>query len=914
MQRAKTARLLQRGSLVLWLLLLSVECGRCSREGPQGHGAATSSSTREQAVARKAVLPDSSVQDNLVDTGALEKNSVLTANKRKSPGLPTVVEDMVGVHIYTAPLKYAESVGHDWKSSSRATAKPLSSSTVPLVSTPVVTSLLHYGDVGGHLGQPVPAGYSVVCVPPCDPHHPDFAVLGASCKGSTRSGPPDGLSYAWEAAAADGSAAFEPISRETPYAAVRQQVLDSMYLAIGCTVRCAVQEKGGSFGQRRTFSEPVVISDTKGLCPGEKGQGQDITATMEYLNETDHGMQSGQLSISVEIRHRDSMLPLVSTHPLPSAEQLFGNVVSQKQHVCSNVAAPEGRDFAFLMPPVAEAPDTGGARPFQSDPKMRGSRTVSLYRHLDLDQCLWRFSADISLKDAVGICGGVLLEDFKEKESHRRFVTARLPLYVTLAFPAVAAASGEAAPRWMSVERRSQLELTFAYEPTLWSERPLGTRGAPKAKVLVTRLSLDRDGRLAVHLLTKALFHGMLSLSHTTNKNARGRFFRPAAGNAGDYSLSLLWAEPSFDAPSQLWKAVSEHSLKDYSGPHVLELVPCVASPAQEYRTPPDDFCTSFDSLRFQVSVRAPQPINTTEGAVYSMPTEFQLLSRREDFLADPRELRYSHGDVDERRIFFKGETLFGRVLWNPLAELSASLRIDQVYLCSGKTGFTPAFNPTGHELAGRPSFGCVQPSPELEHRFLILDRSNPDNIQESVAGVSFKAKLADDDYQTSRLRDYPGVDGFSMLVDPLYEAASGGQWFLQVLYTVVPHVRSSTRLRRAVFPSNETAATEVHAFRIGHQPRMAGVAFARTVLASASTALFVLILGSWVAYRRHRSKTIATPVHAQRNRGCYTAVCGHLEDHHRHRHCSTSLAVWRVRVRPCTPQPDPIRPDVTEV
>ncbi|KAK8771894.1 hypothetical protein V5799_024862, partial [Amblyomma americanum] len=521
-----------------------------------------------------------------------------------------------------------------------------------------VTSLLHYSDVRGYAGQPVPAGYPVVCVPPCDPHHPDFAVLGASCKGSTRSGPPDSLSYEWEAAAADagGSASFEPISRETPFASVRQRVLDSMYIASGRTVRCVVQETGDAFGHRRTFSEPVVISDAKGLCPGEKQQGQDVTATMEYFNGSDHGMQSGELLISVEIRHRDSMLPLLSTHPLPSAEQIFGNVISQKQHVCSNVAAPGGHDLAFFMQSTAEATGAGGgARPFQSDPKMRGSRTVYLYRHLDLDRCLWRFSAAISLKDAVGICGGVLLEDFKETESHRRFVTARLPLYVTLAFPAAATSCGEAAPRWMSVERRSQLELTFSYEPALWSERPLGTRAAPKAKVLVTRMSLGRDGRLTVHLLTRALFHGMLSLSHATKKHVRGRFLRPAAGNAGHYSLSLAWTEPSFDAPSQLWKAVSEDRLKDYSGPHVLELVPCVAAPAQEYRTPPDDFCTSFDSLRFEVPVRALQPIITTNGAVYSMPTKFELLSRREDFLADPRDLRYSHGDIDEKRIFFKG-------------------------------------------------------------------------------------------------------------------------------------------------------------------------------------------------------------------------------------------------------------------
>ncbi|KAL1424980.1 hypothetical protein MTO96_019561 [Rhipicephalus appendiculatus] len=773
MMSRNAAAPVQRGSSVLlWWLLLSANCVHCSRRNSPSHSTATLNFTAEQAVSRKPAAMGRGALDNFVNTGIQD----VVVNDRRPPDLPTLVEDIEGVQFHPAQLvKFTESA-------SVTDEMPASSATTRGLNAPVVVSLLYYDNVRGHLGQPAPAGYPVVCVPPCDPHHPGFATLGASCKGSTRSGPPRSLLYTWEAAATDddGSVTFEPISLETPFAAVQHRVLDSMYLSSGSTVRCIVQETRDALGHRQTFSDPVVISSSEGICVGDKQQGQDITATMEYLNGTGPAAQPGRLRITVHIKHRDSMLPLISTHPLPSAEQLFGNVVSQKQHVCSNVAGhgDHGLAFAAFMKSGADAPRTGGERPYQSDSAIRGSSAVSLYHHLDLDHCLWTFEAAISLKDAVGICGGVLLEDFKEPESHRRFVTARLPLYVTLAFPAYGAALGDAAPRWTSVERRSQLELSFAYGPAMWSERPLGTRATPKAKVSVTRVSLARDGRLSVHLLTKALFHGMLALSHTIKKHVRGHFLKASSGDSGRYSLTLLWAEPSFDAPSQLWKAVSEHSFKDYSGLHELELVPCVAAPTQEYRIPPEDFCTSLEPLRFEVSVSAPQPINALNGAVYNMGTEFQLLSSKEEFLSDPRDLRHGFGDVDERRIFFRGETLFGRVLWNPLEELSASLRIDQVYLCTGKAGFTPSFDPTGHELARTPSFGCVQPSPNLEHRFLILDRSNPDHVHDSVAGVSFKAKLAEEDSLTIRLRDYPGVDGFSMLVDPLYEVSSH---FLQV-------------------------------------------------------------------------------------------------------------------------------------
>ncbi|KAH8033321.1 hypothetical protein HPB51_010237 [Rhipicephalus microplus] len=332
-------------------------------------------------------------------------------NNRRSPDLPTLVEEWKGVQFHPAQLvNYSESA-------SVTAEMPTSSVATRGLILPVL----------------------------CDTHHPGFATLGASCKGSTRNGPPSNLFYTWEAGATDddGSVSFETISQETPFAAVQ---------------------------------------------------------------------------------HRDSMLPLISTHPLPSAEQLFGNVVSQKQHICSNVAGPgdHGLAFAAFMKSTIGAPRIGEVRPYQSDSAIRGSSAVSLYHHLDLNQCLWTFEAIISLKDAVGVCGGVLLEDFKEPDSHRRFVTVRLPVYVTLAFPAFVAAVGDAAPRWTSVERRSQLELSFAYGPAMWSERPLGTRAPPKAKVSLDDVVLDDRGletyqEKLFHLLDDVNNHSWLVIDQLEN-------------------------------------------------------------------------------------------------------------------------------------------------------------------------------------------------------------------------------------------------------------------------------------------------------------------------------------------------------------------------------------------------------------
>lgn len=72
------------------------------------------------------------------------------------------------------------------------------------------------------------------------------------------------------------------------------------------------------------------------------------------------------------------------------------------------------------------------------------------------------------------------------------------------------------------------------------------------------------------------------------------------------------------------------------------------------------------------------------------------------------------------------GQTLYGRVLWNPEQNLNSAykLQLEKVYLCTGRDGYVPFFDPTGTLYNEGPQYGCIQPNKHLKHRFLLLVNS----------------------------------------------------------------------------------------------------------------------------------------------------------------------------------------------
>lgn len=73
--------------------------------------------------------------------------------------------------------------------------------------------------------------------------------------------------------------------------------------------------------------------------------------------------------------------------------------------------------------------------------------------------------------------------------------------------------------------------------------------------------------------------------------------------------------------------------------------------------------------------------------------------------------------------VFNKDEKLYGRVYWNPKQDLESAFRLqlDKVFICTGKDGYVPSYDPSGTIYNEGPQYGCLEPSGKLSHRFLLL-------------------------------------------------------------------------------------------------------------------------------------------------------------------------------------------------
>ncbi|NXM79258.1 FRAS1 protein, partial [Serilophus lunatus] len=147
------------------------------------------------------------------------------------------------------------------------------------------------------------------------------------------------------------------------------------------------------------------------------------------------------------------------------------------------------------------------------------------------------------------------------------------------------------------------------------------------------------------------------------------------------------------------------------------------------------------------------------------------------------------------------GQILYGRVLWHPEQNLHAAykLQLEKVYLCTGRDGYVPFFDPTGTVYNEGPQYGCIQPNKYLKHRFLLLDRNQPEVTDKYFHDVPFDAHFASDLSELHSVSSMPGVDGFTLRVDALYKVEAGHQWYLQVIYVIGPESTAGPRVQRSL-------------------------------------------------------------------------------------------------------------------
>ncbi|XP_069025425.1 extracellular matrix organizing protein FRAS1 isoform X2 [Embiotoca jacksoni] len=682
-----------------------------------------------------------------------------------------------------------------------------------LPAPPIVVSLADYDHIPevtkeGSKKTPSP-GYPLVCVTPCDPHYPKFSVMKERCEEAGIN--QTQVHFSWEVAApTDTNGArspFETVTDTTPYTSVNHMVLDSIYFSRRFHVRCVAQARDKSGHLGTPLRSNIATVGTEGsIChtPVTTGtargfQAQSFIATLKYL-DVKHKEHPNRIHISVQIPHQDGMLPLVSTMPLHNLHFLLSESIYRQQHVCSNLVTLkdlEGLSETGFLDDVSYdsiSLGPGYDRPYQFNPNVREAKSIQLYKHLNLKSCIWTFDAYYDMTELIDVCSGSVTADFQVRDSAQSFLTVQVPLYVSYIYVT--------APRgWASLEHHTEMEFSFFYDTVLW-RTGIQTDSVLSARLQIIRIYIREDGRLVIEFKTHAKFRGQFVVEHHTLPGHKSHLMAPDHLGGIEFDMQLLWSAQTFDSPYQLWRATSSYSRKDYSGEYTVFLIPCTVQPTQPWIDPGDKplSCTAHAPEKFLVPI-AFQQTNRPVPVVYSLNTEFQLCNNEKVFMMDPATADVSMAEMDYKGAFSMGQTMYGRVLWNPEQNLNAAykLQLEKVYLCTGRDGYVPFFDPTGTLYNEGPQYGCIQPNKHLKHRFLLLDRKQPDVCDNFFHDVPFEAHFASDIPELQTMTAMPGVDGFTMKVDALYKVEAGHQWYLQVIYVISPESRSSPRIQRSV-------------------------------------------------------------------------------------------------------------------
>jgi len=268
-------------------------------------------------------------------------------------------------------------------------------------------------------------------------------------------------------------------------------------------------------------------------------------------------------------------------------------------------------------------------------------------------------------------------------------------------------------------------------------------------------------------------------------------------------TLNLIRSEDTYNHPEQKWSFTSDYAIRDYSGTYTIKLIPCTTNPDQKYSIPVK--CNPRDPLTFNMDIRF-QQVSDPVAAEFTLNTNFFLLSKKSLYLSDG-SMGFAE---DSDAAFVEGAEIYGRVLVDPVQNLGNSFdaNIEKVFLCSGRDGYVPKYDPS------RDEYGCLADSPNLRDRFKVLDKEQPDTQDTEANSVDFNARLAIDDAESLTIVRQPGTDGFRLDSAPLFTVTVGREWYMHTIYTVRA---TDSRKRRSIskrFHSIKSSASNVARYR----------------------------------------------------------------------------------------------------
>ncbi|KAK2823406.1 hypothetical protein Q7C36_020006 [Tachysurus vachellii] len=648
---------------------------------------------------------------------------------------------------------------------------------VTFPSLPHVVSLLHY-DVRRtvHNAHP-PAGYPVVCVTACNTKHPEYEKTRSICASEHIN---DTLThYRWLVSAPTGpdgvTSPMREVDIDTFFTSSKMITLDSIYFQAGSRVQCAARAVNTNGDEGLELNSPIVsISMEEGMChPRKVGTvgAEPFSAKLHYTG-TEDPEHANLIKLSVTLPHTDGMLPVLSTRTLSNFELTLSPDGSRVgNHRCSNLLDVDEvpTRHGFLTKATKSVEQMGESAPYQYNSTMRGLNTLRFYKNLNLEACLWEFVSYYDMSELLTVCGGSIGTDGQVLNLVQSYVTLRVPLHVSYVFHSPVGSSG-----WQHFDLQSELRLTFVYDTAiLWKD---GVGSPPQAELqgalYPASMRINDLGRLVVNFRTEAHFRGLFVASHYASSLTS--VVTSTAHPGLTFNLSLVRTEPTYNQPVQQWTFTSDFAVRDYSGTYTVKLIPCTTAINIEYSVPA--VCDPREPVTFDLDIRF-QQVSDPVAVEFSLNTQMFLLSKRSVWLSDGSMGFGQESDA----AFSEGDIIYGRVMVDPVQNLGDSFHcnIEKVYLCTGADGYVPKYNPTKLE------FGCLADSSSLLYRFKIIDKAQPETQALHFGDMNFNAVLAVDDPSALSLVKQPGSDGFRLDSAPLFQVASGREWYIHTIYTV---------------------------------------------------------------------------------------------------------------------------------
>ncbi|GAB6028191.1 Extracellular matrix protein fras1, variant 2 [Chamberlinius hualienensis] len=436
---------------------------------------------------------------------------------------------------------------------------------------PVVMSLSFETNFQSALDKFRSPSYPLICITSCNPLYYDYNKTKTFCDNNRVN--ISSVNYFWEIQLPSSTSQFQKnefqiLTRKTLISNVDSSVLDPVYFRPGFLVRCVVRPvlHPNILGLVSRSKEIEISSD--GYCGSSSNStiAMPFIATLSYIDANDYS-RSNLLKVQVDIPHQDGMVPVISTKELHNLNLLLNDEITyRKHHLCSNLILP-GELESVDPNSLFLNPQNGF---YQHDKRFIWNTTGNangtlFYTHLNMERCLWRFTAYFSMSDLIRKCGGVVSNSLIEVGSKKQTIV-RVPLHVANVF-----SSGNT---WTSYEYQTEMEVSFNYESVLLPS-VFETNGDVEAYLHINRIYLDGDGKLIIDFQTKPKFNGLFVMKHKSNSNISSNL-KFLKFNDLHFNLYLRWTAKSNDKPIQSWRASSFYSLNNYSGNYVLELIPCI--------------------------------------------------------------------------------------------------------------------------------------------------------------------------------------------------------------------------------------------------------------------------------------------------------------------------------------------------